>query len=269
MNRTTVWLMIAAIVLGAAAGFFFQSRRHQEAPVLPAAAPKQEEPPAADNEPLTRFPVPPSATAESEPAEPLPAMQESDPALLEALGRLVDPNRLGELFVVKDMINRFVVTVDNLPRAKLPLRTLPTLPVPGKFLVIDKGIGKAEIAPDNYRRYTRYTAFFDALDSRGIAAVYFHFYPLIQQAYQDLGYKSAYFNDRLIAAIDDLLAAPDVTDPVPLMQPSVLYKYADPQLEALSSGQKIMIRIGHDNAAKVKAKLRELREVLTNRDINR
>jgi hypothetical protein len=127
----------------------------------------------------------------------------------------------------------------------------------------------SEINPDNYKRYAGYVKFFEEMDSRKVAAVYFHFYPLIQQAYRELGYKSAYFNDRLVAAIDDLLAAPAVTDPVPLVQPSVFYKYADPRLEALSSGQKILIRIGNDNAIKIKAKLRELREVLTKRDSDR
>jgi hypothetical protein len=56
---------------------------------------------------------------------------------------------------------------------------------------------------------------------------------------------------------------------VQLVQPSVFYKYADPRLESLSSGQKILLRIGNDNAAKIKAKLRELREALTKRNVNR
>jgi len=45
----------------------------------------------------------------------------------------------------------------------------------------------------------------------------------------------------------------------------VLYAYADPDLEARSAGQKIMMRMGADNEAKVKAKLRELRRALVNR----
>ena len=268
MNKYIVWVVIVAALLGAAAGYFVQSHRHKEVQVQAVATPQQEAP-AAVEEPLTRFPVPqqPEAT-EGEPVEPLPSLQDSDPALLTALNRLIDPNRLGRLFIVKDMINRFVVTVDNLPRAKLPLRQLPNYPVRGKFKTRGMGVGKAEIDPANDKRYAEYVDLFDEIDSRTLAAVYFHFYPLMQQAYQDLGYKSAYFNDRLIATIDDLLAAPEVKAPVQLVQPSVFYKYADPRLEALSSGQKIMIRIGNDNAAKVKAKLRELREILTKREVN-
>jgi hypothetical protein len=69
----------------------------------------------------------------------------------------------------------------------------------------------------------------------------------------------------VVAAIDDLLAAPEVHDPVRLVQPSVFYKYADARLENLSAGQRLMIRIGSENAARIKAKLRGLRDALTKR----
>jgi hypothetical protein len=39
----------------------------------------------------------------------------------------------------------------------------------------------------------------------------------------------------------------------------VLYEFADPDLETRSAGQKIMLRMGPENAARVKAKLWQLR----------
>jgi hypothetical protein len=66
----------------------------------------------------------------------------------------------------------------------------------------------------------------------------------------------------LIEVIDHLLATPEVRDPVRLVQPRVMYEYADPQLQALSAGQKVLIRMGAANAAVVKTKLRELRTEL-------
>ena len=89
------------------------------------------------------------------------------------------------------------------------------------------------------------------------------YYPLFQEAYEYLGYPSAYFNDRLIDVIDHLLATPVVDGPIRLVRPHVLYKYADPDLEALSAGRKALIRIGPDNANRVKQKLREIRQILT------
>lgn len=78
-----------------------------------------------------------------------------------------------------------------------------------------------------------------------------------------MGYPSGAFNDRLIEAIDDLLITPDVKRSIHLVQPKVMYEFADPEFEALSTGEKIMLRIGSDNAARIKAKLREIRRELT------
>ena len=100
------------------------------------------------------------------------------------------------------------------------------------------------------------------MDSEALVAIYVHFYPLFQQAYEELGYPSAYFNDRVIDVIDLLLETPEIKGPIRLSQPHVLYTYADPDLEALSAGQKALLRSGQSNVVRVKAKLRELRSAL-------
>jgi hypothetical protein len=41
-----------------------------------------------------------------------------------------------------------------------------------------------------------------------------------------------------------------------------MYEFADPNLEALSAGEKILLRMGAENAAKIKVKLREIRHAL-------
>jgi len=48
-----------------------------------------------------------------------------------------------------------------------------------------------------------------------------------------------------------------------LVRPHVLYEYSDPDLEALSSGQKLLLRMGTDNGKKIKDTLRELRGLVT------
>ena len=91
-------------------------------------------------------------------------------------------------------------------------------------------------------------------------------YPLFQQSYRDLGYPKGYFNDRLIAAMDDLLATPEPKAPLQLTQDKVLYQFADPDLERRSAGQKVMLRIGTENARAVKAKLREFRAAVAKQE---
>ncbi len=42
----------------------------------------------------------------------------------------------------------------------------------------------------------------------------------------------------------------------------MLYEFADPDLETRSAGQKMLLRMGRENAARVKAKLGEIRREL-------
>lgn len=100
-------------------------------------------------------------------------------------------------------------------------------------------------------------------DPKQVVAAYVRLYPLFQQAYRELGYPAGYFNDRLVEVIDHLLAAPEVSGPIRLVQPRVLYQFEDPKLEALSAGEKLLIRMGSENAAKVKGTLRAIRQALT------
>jgi hypothetical protein len=93
--------------------------------------------------------------------------------------------------------------------------------------------------------------------------VYLRFYPLFQQVYQDLGYPKGYFNDRLVQVIDSLLATPQPTGPIELTRPNVMYTFADRTLEARPAGQKLLLRMGPENTAVIKAKLKELRAIIT------
>jgi hypothetical protein len=52
----------------------------------------------------------------------------------------------------------------------------------------------------------------------------------------------------------------EVQEPVRFTQPRCYTSFDDPKLEELSAGQKILVRMGGENAAKVKTKLREIRE---------
>ena len=155
-----------------------------------------------------------------------------------------------------------IMAVDNLPGAKLPRKQLSTRPVPGRFGVSGEG-DTLYLSPANFSRYTPFVQLVESVDTEPLVSLYVEIYPLFQQAYEELGYPSAYFNDRLIDVIDHLLDTPDINEPVRLVRPKVLYQFADPQLEALSAGQKILIRVGPDNASRLKAKLRDLRAALS------
>jgi len=125
------------------------------------------------------------------------------------------------------------------------------------------------IARDNGHRYASYVEAAEAIDTKRLAGFYVRLYPLFQQAYVELGYPHGYFNDRLISVIDHLLAAPEPKAPIHVSQPRIMVEYADPDLEELSAGQKILVRVGLDNELRLKAKLREIRKALVAEATNR
>jgi hypothetical protein len=67
----------------------------------------------------------------------------------------------------------------------------------------------------------------------------------------------------LVEVIDHLLQTPDIRGPIELKQGRVFYEYADPALEARSAGQKLLLRMGTQNASVIKGKLKELRIYVT------
>ena len=100
------------------------------------------------------------------------------------------------------------------------------------------------------------------VDAKTLVSFYRGLEPLFQEAYEDLGHPNQSFNARLNEVIEHLLQTPTPRGEIALVQPSVLYKYADERLEKLSAGQKLLIRMGVNNATVVKGKLRELQAEL-------
>ena len=257
MTKTTIAWVVGSIALAAA--LIFSARWYMTATPTVAPPPVAETPepaPPAPVAPKIEYPI---ERAEAEPGPaPQATLDASDPAMREALAQLFKGNKLPEFVQPMSLIRNIVATIDNLPRSKAAPRLWPVQPTPGALSTINAG-DNLVIAPNNSVRYAPFVALVHAVDSKQLVAIYVRFYPLFQQAYRELGYPDGYFNDRLVAVIDHLLATPDVKPPIALVQPKVLYQYADSELEALSAGQKAMLRVGPDNAAVLKAKLREIR----------
>ncbi len=273
MKKPAVWIVVIVILAAVvAAYFYYRPTAEQSFPMATTPAPQPEpetskpqypiapvvpvEKPATENKSET-----PAVQPASEPEKRLPALDESDAAVTETFGDLTGVDVLAKLFNLKNFIRRVVVTVDNLPRRQVPPRYIPTTPVDGRFAAQGKE-GEQSLSRENFKRYAPYVTLLEAVSAQRLVDAYVYLYPLFQEAYDDLGYPNAYFNDRLVEAIDNLLAAPEVEGPIKLVRPSVMYKYADPELEALSAGQKILLRMGPDNAARVKARLRAVRQAL-------
>lgn len=272
-NKDILPLIVIFIILAGIAAFFFLQKKAEPEKTVTKDIPLETREVGV---PVLRHPLPQIETvAEEESGEPevekkpLPLLDESDDAIREELSGFGQPGQAESLFLFEALIRHFVVTVDNLTNQKLPQRFGFTHPPAGKFMVAADAYGDIYLDPKNYERYAPFVEFAGNLDNRKLIAVYVHYYPLFQEAYESLGYPGRYFNDRLIEVIDHLLDAPVIVGPIKLERPKVYYKFADPELEKLSAGRKIMVRIGPDNASKVKVKLRQIKQILTSSDVQR
>ena len=262
-----VLLALAAVVVAAALlAWFWSLRDAQEAPPQLARVeePATHEPPA---------PAPPPARPEvRHPLEAEEAPLEAS-AIPEALSGLLGGKAAASFLQTDAFPRRFVATVDSLGREHSPPAIWPVLPTPGRFLVEERPEGPV-IAAENAARYTPFVLLGGTVDVPAAVRLYRRMFPLLQQAYRELGFGERYLNDRVVEVIDSLLATPDapesprvelveVKGPVPSLQPWVRYQFADPALEGLTAGQKILVRVGPVNQRRMKAKLAELRKELT------
>ncbi|HXN15502.1 MAG TPA: DUF3014 domain-containing protein [Usitatibacter sp.] len=241
--------MAIVLAIAASAYYFWPFAPSPVAPVASSAAPSAPKPQGP------RYPMPEAAP------QPLPRLAESDVTVLEALSGVAGSQSVRHFFNPEDVIRHLVATIDNLPRKTFAARLNPVRPPEG----LSKTKGKEAsltLAPENAARYTPYVHALESVDAARLVALYIRLYPLFQQAYVELGYPNGYFNDRLVEVIDHLLATAEVKGPVKLTVTHVLYEFADPELESASAGQKLLIRMGPENAARVKAKLRDIRREL-------
>jgi Protein of unknown function (DUF3014) len=255
INKPIVGVAAAVLLLAAGGAYYLRSRNVLPTVEAPAAVPA----PSTD-EPAIANPLP-AAARNSALSGPLPDLSGSDAAIRDALAKISSADSVKDYLEPESVIRRLVVTIDNLPRQKVAVEKRPTTAVAGAFAA-DGDELHATLDARNFERYKPFVAVIGKLDMQQLAGVYLHFYPLFQESYQNLGYPSGYFNDRLVQVIDLLLASPQPTSPIELVRPNVMYIFADPGLEARPAGQKLLIRMGPENSTLIKAKLRELRAAI-------
>lgn len=258
INKPVMGVAIAVLI--AVVGSWFYWRSHNGP--LPKVGVNEQPAVVPAQEPEERIEHPVPAVETAGPKAPLPELNESDKSVSDALGEAAGGAAVTQYLVPENIIRHIVVTVDNLPRQKVAVDKRPVGPAAGTFMANGDEL-HATLDAQNFQRYGPMVNVIRKLDMQPLAAVYLRFYPLFQQAYQDLGYPNGYFNDRLVKVIDVLLATPQIAGPIELVRPKVMYAFADPTLEARPAGQKLLIRMGPDNAAAVKAKLMELRAIIT------
>jgi hypothetical protein len=278
MTKISYGIGVAVLAAALAAGVFWWRSATPPAPPAPApevAAALPPEPPPSTVEPAVRYPIEAPLAASAPQGETATQATEPSSRIKTALNELLGPPTVLQWVQLDDFARRLVVTVDNLARAHAAAQLWPVNPTPGRFSPSETPQGQV-ITTTNHARYAAFVSLVESVDSSRAVAMYRGLYPLFQSAYEDIGYPGRHFNDRLVDVIDHLLATPEPAEPlavqlvevkgsVPSTRPWVRYEFSDPEHEARSAGQKILLRMGRDNQRRLKAKLVEVRGLVTQR----
>lgn len=198
----------------------------------------------------------------AEAAVDLPRLNDSDGFVAEKISELSSGTSLLGYLVDEQLVRRAVVLVENISRGQYPQTALPYKPIVEDMQVSSDDGRLFTMEAASYTRFDAAVAAFVALDTEQTVGLYRLLSPLLQQAYAEIGFRDAEFEQALIKAIDAVLSAPEIEGPFQLVKPSVMYLYADTRLEELANMNKQLIRIGPDNSARLKAKLREFKQAL-------
>jgi len=258
MRSAAQWIAIIVLLAVIAIAIWFFVFEH---PGPKGPSPARPNPPASASTapayPINRASVPASGASGA-----LPDLHNGDAQIMQELLALPGLQGLRDLLVQQAIIPNIVATVDALPRQSFGSTRILPLRTPQGAFAVQQANGQSVIGPQNYQRYAPYMQVIESADPKALVAWYVRNYPLFQQAYRELGYPKGYFNDRLIAVIDNLIATPEPKQPIEVKKSGAFYVYADSQLESLSAGQKMLLHTGPENEAKIKIKLQDLRALL-------
>lgn len=193
-------------------------------------------------------------------ALPVTAM-DGDSLLRQELAANGAASIMNRLMSTEHPINVSAAFIDGLGRGVILHKLLPGDPPQKAFSVMQENEA-IYMSPSGYRRYDSYTNTLTALDSTQVVSAFHALRPMYEQAFQYLGLDPADFDNTIIRALDQVLATPEIREPIALQPKSVVYLFADPTLENLPAVQKQLLRMGPDNVSRIKRQARALREGL-------
>ncbi|MDD9963064.1 MAG: DUF3014 domain-containing protein [Gammaproteobacteria bacterium] len=218
-------------------------------PDVGEAAPAAEAAPAVEE--------PPEAQAAEPPA--LPPLDESDAFVRAQTSSVCLPLAW---MAADNLVRRAAVLIENASRGELPPKRGGLLPPLGAFPVRQEG-ERFFMDESGYPRFDPYLDQLEAIDPERLAGCIRLLDPLLDQALNELGHSDGP-QAGIVAVFDRILAVPEPIEgaDVELVQPKVLFRYADSRLESLSGLQKQVLRMGPENTRRLKAYVTRLRPLL-------
>jgi hypothetical protein len=188
----------------------------------------------------------------------------SDRDVLIYFKQLITNEHQQKYLLKTNIISNFVVFTDNVAKGEFLAQFSPVHKPLSSFQVLHQD-GKILLDPQSYQRYTPYAEMIENVDIDILISQYAYFKPLIDAAYQEMGYDAGDFNWTTKDAIDEVLDTPLIRYQIELKAPSAMYLYQDEHLESLSDVQKLLIRMGPENTLKIQNKLKQIKKALDNK----
>jgi len=185
----------------------------------------------------------------------------SDTALRGIVRELSGHPLLTRMLAIDDLAGTFVAAVDNIAEGATPAPHFAALAPEEKFAPGTAG-ETFVFSEGNAGRYDHLAGLALSLSPEDCVELYRTFYPLLSQAYQELGYPEAEFHLAVTGALRHVLQTPEPQDAPLLVRQVTTFAYADPRLEALSSAQKQLLRTGPDNVRRIRQWLTEVEQLL-------
>lgn len=224
--------------------------------VEPAPAPVAAEAPAA--------PIAAPVVTEVQPKiPPAPVVSEEtgDQYARESIDAVNGGKALAQFVAGDYVVERAVAIIDALRRGEVPYKLLPVGKPSTSFPISDNGL-RVTLDTAGFSRYDGFAQWVGGLNTPALVSLLNDYEMIATQALTRIGVTDFDIRSAVLAATTQILSTPQVGADAELMRREANWVYMDPELEALSSLQKQVLRMGPENADIVQQKARDIRGAL-------
>ena len=194
---------------------------------------------------------------------PAPAVSEEtgDQYARESIDAVNGGKALAQFVAGDYVVERAVAIIDALRRGEVPYKLLPVGKPSTTFPISDNGL-RVTLDTAGLSRYDGFAQWVGGLNTPALVSLLNDYEMIATQALTRMGVTDFDIRSALLAATTQILSTPQVSVDAELMRREANWVYMDPELEALSSLQKQVLRMGPENADIVQQKARDIRGAL-------
>lgn len=180
----------------------------------------------------------------------LPRLDESDQFVRDRISIMSSKEGLQTWLSTDDLLRRSASYLDGLSRGVILGKIFPLSSPESKFATHRDG-DIIWLNAGNYERYNATVQILTSIDMKLVAQMFHFSRPLLESAFSELGYQPRQMDGIILTALDQVIGTPVIVEPIQLTRDSVIYKFADPELESLTPLQKQLIRSGPENTQRL------------------